>query len=137
MIAAQSWVGTIALLVLTTACQRTEPVKSTPADVITVEVRIRRERDTKHGVVIAAPRLTAESGSEATYAVGDLRLVVRPISNGDRTVTIRAILYEHADTNTPDMIACPDTTVADGGSATNQVGPYFFTLSPTIARPNP
>ena len=113
------------------------PPPKPPPDQVKVQVRVIRARDSKHGLVLIAPTLTAESGRQATYDIGEIRLVVQPISNGDKTVTIRAVFYEHANTSTPDMIACPDTTVADGETTTNQINNYSFEFSPKIITNQP
>jgi hypothetical protein len=119
-------------------CDRqAQPPPKSPPDIIKVLVRVIRARDPNHGLVLVAPTLTTESGKQATYDIGEVRLVVQSTSNGDKTITIRAIFYEDANTNTPDIIACPDTTVADGETATNQISIYSFEFSPKIITKEP
>ncbi|MHA3773119.1 hypothetical protein ACXR0O_16425 [Verrucomicrobiota bacterium sgz303538] len=72
------------------------------------------------------------SGKAAIYRGGPLLLVVRPVENRDKTITIEAKWSENSNATNPDTIVVPPVTIVDGGTATQQIGALRFSFTAKV-----
>lgn len=70
----------------------------------------------------------------AIYRGGPLLLVVRPVENRNKTITIEAKWSENSNATNPDTIVVPPVTIVDGGRQLNRSAPYASRLPLRFSR---
>ena len=83
--------------------------------------------------VLAAPRITVESGKQAIIQVGKLEYAITPTLLDDGTVDLRAILTER-DGEKADELAAPRIKAELGQVAEIQIGQLAFTTKTSFAK---
>jgi type II secretory pathway component GspD/PulD (secretin) len=83
--------------------------------------------------VLMAPRITVESGKQATIQVGKLEYAITATLLDGGTVDLRAILTER-DGKNADKLAAPRITAKLGQVAEIQIGQLAFTTKTSLAK---
>lgn len=105
---------------------------SEAANTIEVNTTIRLSSGANKEVTLLGVTLRASSGKEAIYRGGPLLLVVKPVENHDKTITITAKWNENTNATNSGTMEVPPVTIADGGTAIQQIGALRFSFAAKV-----
>jgi type II secretory pathway component HofQ len=120
-----------AITTLLTAIAITLSASASPA--LLVETTITEQHPKGGKDVLAAPRITVESGKKATIRVGKLEYTVTPTLLDDGTIDLRAVLTEH-NAKKADKLAEPRIIAKLGQIAEIQVGSFALATKTSLAK---
>ncbi len=120
-----------AITTLLTAIAITFSASASPA--LLVETTITEQHPKGGKDVLAAPRITVESGKKATIRVGKLEYTITPTLFDDGTIELRAVITEH-NGKTADKLAEPRINAKLGHTAEIQVGPFALATKTSLAK---
>jgi hypothetical protein len=121
-----------AITTLLTTIAMTLSASASPALLVETTITEQHTNGNRGKDVLAAPRITVESGKKATIRVGKLEYTVTPTLLDDGTVELRAVLTEH-NAKKADKLAEPRITAKLGQIAEIQVGPFALATKASLA----
>jgi hypothetical protein len=120
-----------AITTLLTVIAITLSASASPALLVATTITERHPNGGKD--VVAAPRITVESGKKATIRVGKLEYTVTPTLLDDGTIDLRAVLTEH-NAKKADKLAEPRIIAKLGQIAEIQVGSFALATKTSLAK---